>query len=341
MRYRAAQTLTIHPRDGRYLVINFLAKTAFSADSAVLLVLEAFRSWRSAARLFPEMSRPSVLRELEKLAELGALIRENDAFLALEEAYLAQWEWTISAGLFHFSLQDASYLSPQAIVEAQKNRARNDPSPSLYLTHDSPRPLPKHPKNALNRLFLARRTCREALNRAIALAQLANCLFAGLGIIGEVETETGRLPLKTTPSGGARNPFEAYVLARQVDGLEPGIYHYSAKQHSLHRLGELYDDVKPSALLGGQEWVDTMPCIVFLVAYLDRTMWKYSDSNAYRVVLIEAGHIGQNIMLAATRAGLSACPTAALAHTAIKRMLGLTRLTQAPLYALSLSHPAE
>ena len=67
-----------------------------------------------------------------------------------------------------------------------------------------------------------------------------------------------------------------------------------------------------------------MPCIIFLVAYLERTMWKYSDSNAYRVVLIEAGHIGQNIMLAATQAGLSACPTAALAHSAIKDLLGLT-----------------
>ncbi len=95
-------------------------------------------------------------------------------------------------------------------------------------------------------------------------------------------------------------------------------------------------------MLGNQDWVDAMPCIVFLVAYLERTMWKYSDSNAYRVVLIEAGHIGQNIMLAATQAGLSACPTAALAHSRDpKSCLGLTRLTHAPLYALTLSYPAE
>ena len=92
-------------------------------------------------------------------------------------------------------------------------------------------------------------------------------------------------------------------------------------------------------MLGDQDWAEAMPCIIFLVAYLERTMWKYSDSNAYRVVLIEVGHIGQNIMLAATQAGLTACPTAALAHSAIKDLLGLTRLTQAPLYALTLSHP--
>ncbi len=339
MRYRASQTLTIHPQNGRYLVFNFLTRTAFSANSAVLFVLEAFASWQIAAKLFPERSRDSVRREVEKLANLGALLRENDALLSLEEAYFAQWEWTISTGLFHFGLQDAAYQSPQATVEAQKNRARNDPSPPLYLTHEIPNPLPKPAENALNRLFLARRTCREAANRAITLAQLGDCLFAGLGITGEVATETGLLPLKTTPSGGARNPFEAYVLARNVEGLEPGIYHYSAKQHSLLRLEA--DPQRALDLLGDQEWTEDMPCVVFFVAFLERTMWKYTDSNAYRVVLIEAGHIGQNIMLAATQAGLSACPTAALAHTAIRKLLGLTRLTHAPLYALTLSYPLE
>ena len=68
-------------------------------------------------------------------------------------------------------------------------------------------------------------------------------------------------------------------------------------------------------------------------------MWKYSNSNAYRVVLIEAGHIGQNIMLAATENGLSACPTAALNHSAIHQCLDLKRLTQSALYALTLSSP--
>ncbi|WP_265336217.1 nitroreductase family protein [Mesorhizobium sp. B2-1-8] len=56
-------------------------------------------------------------------------------------------------------------------------------------------------------------------------------------------------------------------------------------------------------------------------------------------MLFEAGHIGQNMMLAATGHGLSACPTAALSHSAIKRLLGLDRLTDAPIYALTLSTP--
>ena len=96
---------------------------------------------------------------------------------------------------------------------------------------------------------------------------------------------------------------------------------------------------KLSELVGGQDWADEMPCLIILCAMLERTMWKYDDPNAYRVVLIEAGHIGQNIMLAATRNGLSACPTAALNHTTIRECVGLKRLTDAPVYALTLAVP--
>ena len=159
-----------------------------------------------------------------------------------------------------------------------------------------------------------------------------------MGITGETTNCVGALPLGMTPSGGARNPYEAYVVALGVDGLEPGVYHYSAADHDLGRISANHLP-KISELVGGQEWADAMPCLVLLCAKLDRTMWKYEDANAYRVVLIEAGHIGQNIMLAATNHGLSACPTAALSHSAIKRLLGLDRLTDAPIYALTLSTP--
>jgi SagB-type dehydrogenase family enzyme len=143
-----------------------------------------------------------------------------------------------------------------------------------------------------------------------------------------------------TPSGGARNPYESYVFARNVDGIEPGFYHYSATEKSLGLVSDKVPN-RTSDFLAQQDWADDMPAVIFLVAILERTMWKYSDPNAYRVVLIEAGHIGQNIMLAATAHGLSACPTAALDHDLISSYLGLEKLTHAPIYALTLSAPGE
>jgi SagB-type dehydrogenase family enzyme len=143
-----------------------------------------------------------------------------------------------------------------------------------------------------------------------------------------------------TPSGGARNPYEAYVIAQNVIGLDPGLYHYSALDHDL---GHMPSPCLPSfsEILGGQDWADEMAALILLCADFERPMWKYNDANAYRVVLIEAGHIAQNIMLAATRNDLSACPTAALSHSAIKKLLGLASLTTAPIYALTLAVPGK
>jgi SagB-type dehydrogenase family enzyme len=342
MRCRTSQTLVFHACGDRYIVFNFLTKSAFSAAATLLSVLDAFAHWQDKScweTLFPGKSGHSVQREIRKLVSLGALIAEDTPEAALEARFLAQWEWNLATAMLQFGLQDIPYRSSETAVAEQLRRAETDPSPELYTKHRDPRiALQKPANNPLNRVIRARRTHRDARPVPITVAQLAECLFAGLGIVGEVATETGTLPLATTPSGGARNPFEAYVFARQITGLEAGIYHYSARQHSLRRLPD-HSIPRFGALLGNQDWADAMSCLIVLVAQFERTMWKYSDSNAYRVVLIEAGHIGQNIMLAATNQGLSACPTAALAHSAIHKCLGLTRLTHAALYALTLSVP--
>ena len=69
--------------------------------------------------------------------------------------------------------------------------------------------------------------------------------------------------------------------------------------------------------------------LIILVAHLQRTMWKYSHPMTYRAVLIEAGHIAQNIMIVASAGGLSTVPTAALGDTLLEKLLGLNRVMQA------------
>lgn len=55
-------------------------------------------------------------------------------------------------------------------------------------------------------------------------------------------------------------------------------------------------------------------------------------------MLIEAGHIAQNIMLAATDEGFVASPTAALAHDDISNLLGNSDPLVSPIYALVLGY---
>jgi SagB-type dehydrogenase family enzyme len=186
----------------------------------------------------------------------------------------------------------------------------------------------------------ARRTQRTFRRAPIKLQALANCLSVGLQITGFVEYPIfGRLPRKPTPSPGARNPFEAYVYCLRVDALERGFYHYSALEHSLGLLGS-ESLPEPHDLLGGQLWTDDAAAIVFLVADYDRMMWKYAHALSYRVVLIEAGHIAQNMLLAATSANLATAITAAVCDSLAEHTLGLTSITQSAMYAVLIGVPA-
>jgi SagB-type dehydrogenase family enzyme len=294
--------------------------------------------------LVPSISPDELQTTVRSLIDVNALIEDGSDLAQREEAIAKGWQWGMPAALFHFSVQDRTFMTIEETEAAQVAKLSEESPPPLYLTHDDDAGSIELPQvlggNDLLQLMARRRTVRSAARPGIGLRGLAECLFAGMGITGHTQNVVGALPLSMTPSGGARNPYEAFVYARAVEGLDRGFYHYSAFNHSLRRLATEAQPL-PSELLGGQQWADDMPCIILLCAYFARTMWKYEDANAYRVVLIEAGHIGQNIMLAATERGMSACPTAALSHSVIQRLIGLDNpATEWPIYALTLAHPS-
>lgn len=348
MRIRSARTLVFTRERGEIVAFNYLANSAFACSHDLLAFLGLLDDWTAledVTGLVPSIPADELRCMVDTLIGVHALTEEDSPIAEAETEFRQSWKWGIPAALFHFSVQDKQYVSLNEMETMQRAKLAEGAQPELYQKNDwANGEAVKLPAalsgNDLLRLMAKRRTVRAAEAAAITLAQLSDCLFAGLGITGETENCVGALPLSMTPSGGARNPYEAYVYARSVEGLAPGFYHYSAFDHTLARLdtGEL---PKPSELMGGQEWADDMPCVVILCALFERTMWKYDDPNAYRVVLIEAGHIGQNFMLAATRHGLSACPSAALNHTAITQCIGDARkFTHAPIYALTLAKPA-
>ncbi len=69
-----------------------------------------------------------------------------------------------------------------------------------------------------------------------------------------------------------------------------------------------------------------------MTGVFSRTMWKYHKPRAYRVVLLDAGHLGQTFCLTATRMGLAPFSTAALKDTLIERDLGIDGISESVLY---------
>ena len=347
MHVRSARTLVFSLQDSGIIGFNFLSRSTFTCSSDLLTLLTSLEDWTAledVAGLVPSLPEDALLQTVEQLIEVGAMTLRGSPLAEAEEEFSTSWQWGIPAAMFHFSLQDKKTRSLEQSEALQISKLVKSSQPKLYLEHeDADRTALRLPAaldgNPLMQLMARRRTVRAAASDTIALKPLSDCLFAGLGIVGETQNCAGKLPLSMTPSGGARNPYEAYVYARSVDGLDPGFYHYSAFDHSLVRVGTNHLP-KPSELIADQEWTDQMPCVVFLCAFFERTMWKYDDANAYRVVLIEAGHIAQNLMLAATQAGLSACPSAALSHSKIRQCLFTeSALTTSPVYALAIAEP--
>ncbi len=345
-RIRSARTLVFVRHEGEVLGFNYLSKTTFICSHDLLTFLAMIDDWTeipAVGRLLPYHAPDALAEAIDDLIDMRAVTVEHSDLALFEESFERGWKWGIPAALFHFSVQDPEeHLSLEESEDRQVAKLQAEPQPELYSRSPANCEVLRLPQadSDLLRLMARRRTVRTGASEPITLEQLSDCLRAGLGIVGETGNRAGRLPLSMTPSGGARHPYEAYVVVKSVDGLAPGTYHYAAIDHSLARVN---DSPPPmfSELVGGQGWADEMPCLVCLCARLERTMWKYDDPNAYRVVLIEAGHIGQNVMLAATSHGLTACPTAALNHSRINSCISDDNsITHAPIYALTLGFPA-
>jgi SagB-type dehydrogenase family enzyme len=347
MQVKTAKTLVTFPQDQAIIAYNFLNKEAVSCEVEDIYWLSIAPEWvdtESIVENHSQFTPESVREKIQSLVDGGVMLELNTEAAKMEEEYRKSWELGPAAAMFHFTLLDNEFMPLSASTEKQIARAAVDPSPPLFkhITSDAiilPKPSEARASDLLATMQ-KRRTRREVCNKKITLEELSHGLYAGLGITGFVQTEACLLPLKMTPSGGARNPFEAYVWARNVENLATGIYHYSALEHALEKISETPNEL-PSSYLAGQDWADAMPAIIFLAADLRRTSWKYSDPNAYRVILIEAGHIAQNIMLSCTSHDLTACPTAALCHSKISNLLQLKEITQTPIYALTIGHPAE
>ena len=181
---------------------------------------------------------------------------------------------------------------------------------------------------------MIRRTWRRFGRRPVSLASLSRLLGLTFGAQRLMDLgASGGAMLRTSPSAGARNPIEAYVVIRHVSGVPPGVYHYAPVEHRLVRLkGGAHATIERH--LPGQAWYGKASVLVLMTAVFARVDWKYPSARAYRDVLLETGHFGQTFCLVATALGLAPFCTGALADTLIERDLGLDGVTESVIYAV-------
>jgi SagB-type dehydrogenase family enzyme len=345
MRIRRSQSLVLlFHRDG-YVLYNYITQALISCSLECIDLLTKLYAWTNVADIYDDLrnySNESVAREIAKLVKFGCLVVDGTTLATVDRDFEANWLWGHVAGLYHFGTKYGEFIPSEVGDAIQRERAKTNPSPPLFTTNKGLRTFDLPTPTIEEDLFctIARRRSNRILSKkAIPLSVLSECLFYSMRITTILENPgIIDLPLKMTPSGGARNPYEAYVCIRNVKGINPGTYHYSAIDHTL---GIINDKSPPAfnVLCSGQNWAKNGGCLVLLVANFERPMWKYRDPFAYRVVTIEAGHIGQNMMLVATKRGFVANPTCALSEQLIEETVGLYGVTKSVMYALVIGKP--
>lgn len=243
------------------------------------------------------------------------------------------------AGLFHENtkLQRPTALVTPAREEAHSIRELDAMARAFKRYPRHPQvPLPTVPENLvgppLGDVMAARRSARTFASDGISLSEVSTVLQWSYGITGQVGVHGGEIQsFRAAPSAGALYPAEIYLGVRAVEGVDAGIYHYEVQENSLALLnrgdpsGRLYD------VCCGQEFARQASAVVLISAVVERTKRKYGD-RGYRLVLLDIGHLGQNLYLACTSLGLAIVTTCGFFDDEAADLLGIDGCDEAIFY---------
>ncbi len=179
-------------------------------------------------------------------------------------------------------------------------------------------------KDGIRQCILERKSRRKYTEQPLSLEEVSFLLWSTQGVKKVVPAYNGgKATLRTVPSAGARHPFETYLAVNGVVGLEQGIYRYSALNHSLTHLLDVEGlGVRLTEASVGQSFVGRAP-VVFIWSckpYLGE--WRYMGES-HKVMLIDAGHVCQNLYLAAEALGLGTVGIGAYSQKLIDELLKL------------------
>ena len=166
-----------------------------------------------------------------------------------------------------------------------------------------------------------RRSRRKFTDEKITLNELSFLLWSTQGV--QRKLQEGRVTIRTVPSGGARHPFETYLAIFNVEGLEQGIYRYLPLEHALTFLFN-QDDLKDMLIdaASGQNFAGETGVTFIWSAIPYRTEWRYGFASA-KTILLDCGHVCQNLYLACEALNLGTCAIAAYDQQKIDELLKL------------------
>ncbi len=221
-----------------------------------------------------------------------------------------------------------------------EDRSGPSPRPPLYKDYPGARKVRLPPPGtpalfSLAEVLSRRRSVRDYSPRPMHQRDVSFLLWASSGI---QRVESGHA-FRTVPSAGALYPVDTYVIAHRVEGIAQGVYHYGVRDHQLEEIasGDFRADLLRAALF--QEFCSEAGAAFVWTAVFGRATWKYRQ-RAFRYVYLDAGHIAQNLALAAVGLGLGTCQVAAFFDDEMNALLGVDGVEESVIYMSAVGHPA-
>ncbi|EPH44213.1 SagB family peptide dehydrogenase [Streptomyces aurantiacus] len=242
---------------------------------------------------------PRLSRILHENSKLHDHFRERDA---INSAY---------------ATEPAPHLSGGATASADRAAAAPGtahPLPDVGATRSLP----------LEEAITRRRSRRRFGLSELTMDELSALLHYSAGVTGwATTTDGGSVPLRAAPSGGALYPLDVYAYARRVSGLPRGLYRYDPLAHALVGTGRPADAGEALSAHSAHGGVlDDAAVVVLLAASFRRVQAKYLE-RGYRIALMEAGHIAQNLQLVAAARQLRACGVTGFVDDIVNGVLGV------------------
>ncbi len=201
--------------------------------------------------------------------------------------------------------------------------------------------LPETTPTDVDKIAAARRSERAFSDTPLPLARCAGLLRSAYAALGPDVMENGQKFLRRpVPSAGGLYPLEIYALVRNVEGLAKGLYHYDSIGDALEIIGQGPWENEAEEAFHTWGFVKHAPMIICVGAVFERSQSKYGP-RGYRYILLEAGHVVQNLCLAAHDVGLTSLCMGGYQDSALNRLIGLDGVEEAVVYTVALGQSGD
>jgi len=238
------------------------------------------------------------------------------------------------AGNQFLEMSKTKNMPPSAQTQGLPQPSLELPVPSDAELIDLPSPSSiKVPPMDVRQAIEKRETLRAYAEVNLSLAELSYLLWVTQG----VKMVTDRpVTKRMVPSAGSRHAFETWLLVNRVDGLQPGLYRYIALTHKLIRISanQAIRQILTDAC-SHQKHVFESAVTFFWVAVAERMTWRY-PARGYRYLFLDAGHVCQNLYLAAEQISCGICAIAAYDDDLVNQALQVDGKNLFTIYIASL-----